>query len=86
MADSMVLKITWLHELIYTSEGQPAAYDDLSVPLFISGYLAMMEHEKESIRPLMAWHLQKLIYSKEFYGWASVRTYTLSGSSSWKIA
>ena len=29
------------------------AYNNLSVPLFVSGYLAVMKQEKDSIKPLM---------------------------------
>ena len=46
----MVLhRITWPHELVYSAKDQPMAYDNLSVLLSVSGYLAMMEKEKVSI-------------------------------------
>ena len=49
MADSVVLhKSTWQHVEMYSSRGQPAVYDDLSIPLFVNGYLAMVETEKEA--------------------------------------
>ena len=66
MADTMVLhKITWPHELVYTTEGQPIAYDNLSVVLFVSGYLAVIEKEMDFIKPLMAQHLQELVTDTE---------------------
>ena len=40
MPDSKVLKkVTWPHELVYVATGQPAMYEDLSITLFVSGYL-----------------------------------------------
>ena len=54
-ADSMVLhKVTWPNELVYMSAGQPAIYDELSIPLFIRGCLAILEAEKQHLRPIMA--------------------------------
>ena len=36
-ADAMgVRSITWPHELIYTSGDQPAIYEQLTMPLFVS--------------------------------------------------
>ena len=39
-ADLMVLKkVTWPHDLVYTAEGKPVQYENLSVSLFVShGY------------------------------------------------
>ena len=48
------------------------AYDALAVLLFVSGYFAMMELE-DSIKPLMACHLQELMADTELYGWEPVR-------------
>ena len=76
MANSMVLKmVTWPHELIYTAMGQPTMYEDLSVTRFVSGYLAIMEIVKRSIKHIMAKHLKKLMADDEVYGWAPVRAY-----------
>ena len=61
----MVLhKITWPHELVYMAAGQPAMYDELSIALFISGYLSV----KQSIKPLIAHHLEDLMADAELYG------------------
>ena len=48
-ADSHVM---WPLELVYTVAGQPTVYDELSIGLFRSGYLAVMELENLSFRPL----------------------------------
>ena len=50
-------KITWLYELKYTAVGQPTVYNELSIVLFISSYLPVIEFEKQSLWPLMACHL-----------------------------
>ena len=39
MADSSVLhKVVWPHEVVYTVMGKPAEYEDISIPLFISSH------------------------------------------------
>ena len=74
-ADSMVVKVTWPHELVYMAAGRPAVYQDLSVTLFVSGYLAVMDTVKPSLRPIMSKHLKELILDAEVHGWALVRAY-----------
>ena len=50
----MVLrKVTWPHKLVYSTRGQPPAYEELSVPLFLSGYLAIICATKLTQKPLM---------------------------------
>ena len=50
-------------------------YDDLSIALFISGYLEVMDLEKPSLRQFMDSLLQELIADTELYGWKPVRAY-----------
>ena len=46
-ADSMVvIRITWPRELIYTTGEQPIMHEQLSMPLFMSGYLAVLDMVK----------------------------------------
>ena len=57
-ANSMVIhRFTWPQELIYIVLGQPSVYHEPSIALFISGYLTVMNLEKQSLRPLMACHI-----------------------------
>ena len=43
-ADSLILhRIVWLHEMVYMAAEQPAVYDNISIPLFISGYMQVIE-------------------------------------------
>ena len=75
-ADTVVTKrITWPHEVIYTSQGEPAIYEELSAVLFINGYLTVLVEYTEEVKGHMLWHLQELMEDAEFYGWRSVRDY-----------
>ena len=72
----MVLKkVTWPHELMCMATGQPAMYEDMSVNIFVSGYLEFMEMVKPSIKPFMAKHLKEFMVDAEVYGNAPVRAY-----------
>ena len=48
--------MTWPNEVVYISEGKPASFQDLSISLFIQGYLIIMESEEGLIKQLMATH------------------------------
>ena len=62
-ADSMVLhKVTWPYKLVYKIHRQPAMYNELSINLFVSRYLTVMEAEK-------------LMMDAERYGWEPVRAF-----------
>ena len=75
-ADSTVVKrITWPHGLVYTSVGQPAVYDQLSIPLFISGYVAVLDSVNSGVKEMMLKHLRELMADTATYGWEPVRAY-----------
>ena len=81
MADSSVLhKVVWSHEVVYTPTRIPAEYEDIFIHLFVSGYLAVMATEKLAVHPLIAQHLQELIGNVELYGWELFMPY---GSRNW---
>ena len=63
-------KVTWPHEVVYTSVNKPATYEDISIPLFVQGYIITMEGEEGPIRQKMATHLNELMSDAELYGWA----------------
>ena len=58
---AVLKKITWPHEVVYTSAGKPAAYQDLTVLQFVYGYLLVMESEEADIRVQLALHLKALM-------------------------
>ena len=62
----------WPHELVYTAEGQPAIYDSIAVPLFVSSHMQAMEAGKPAVRPLMAAHVVELMGDDKLYGWEYV--------------
>ena len=68
-------RITWPYEVVYSAPRKPAAYEELSIPLFMQGYLIVMKGEEEAIRSKMATHLEELMCYAELYGWKRVRLY-----------
>ena len=50
-------------------------YEDLSITLFVSAYLAIVEMVKRSFKSIIARHLKELIADAGVYGWALVRAY-----------
>ena len=68
-ADTIIVhKVTWPHELVYTVSGQPAVYDEISIPLFVSSYLAVVEAKGPPAWLLMAQHLQEVMGDRDLYG------------------
>ena len=65
--------IAWPHEVVYTSAGKPASYEELSTPLLVQGYLIVMKGEKEAVRAWMASRLEELMGDAELYGGGSIR-------------
>ena len=60
---------------MYTATGQPTVYEDLSVTLFVSGYLIVMETVMPAPNPNMPRHFNELMADTEVYGWLPVRAY-----------
>ena len=73
----MVRKVTWPHEVVYTSDGKPAASKDISVPLFVQGYLINMDSCNSSVKHRMDEYLKDLMSDAEMYGWD--RTHAFHG-------
>ena len=48
-ATTVLNKVTWPYEVVYTSAGKPATYQDISIPLFVHGYLIVMASDLESL-------------------------------------
>ena len=71
----VVKKVTWPHELLCTAAGPPAIYEDVSVMLFISMYLVVMETVKPMVKLHMSKHLKELMADAEVYGCNPVRDY-----------
>ena len=78
---SVLHKVIWPEEMVYTTMGKPAEYDGLTIPLIFRGYLVVMVVEKTSVHPLMIQHLQDLMSDVELYGWEPSITYGSSSSN-----
>ena len=76
-ATTVLKKITWPHEVVYTSAGKPALYQDMTVPQFDHRYLLIMDSKEADIRVQMASHLKALMSDAQLYG-----LYTGCGSTS----
>ena len=60
-ATTVINKVTWPHEVVYTSDGKPASYQDISVHRFVYEYLIVMDSEEANIKVKMAAHLKDLM-------------------------
>ena len=68
-ATTVLNKVTWPNEVVYTPDGNPTAYQDILIPLFIKLYLIVMDTEEGLIRQKVASHLKDLISDAQVYGW-----------------
>ena len=48
---SILCKVVWPHKVVYMAAGKQTEYEQLTVPLFISGYITVMVAEKASVSP-----------------------------------
>ena len=65
--------IPWPHEGVYTADSKPAAYGDLTLTVFVRGYLMVLDMERYNrIKALMSHHLEGLMEDSELYGWTRV--------------
>ena len=74
--DSVVVKrVQWSHEMVFTNQGQPPVYGELSMALFTNGYLSVLAAEMDINKAHMCCHLQELMEDAEVNGWKVVRDY-----------
>ena len=57
--NTVITDITWPHEVIFTSDGKPAVYDELSAMVFVKGDLTVKD--SQDIKNHMNSHLQDLM-------------------------
>ena len=49
-SDTVVTKrITWPHKVVYSSQGQPTIYDEISAMLFVNGYLTISWEDETDV-------------------------------------
>ena len=63
--------------------GKLEAYQDISISLFIQGYLIVIDSEEGTTRQNMFAHLKDLMSHAQLYRWDKARTFVVSGSTSW---
>ena len=61
-------------------EGNPASYQELTIPISVHSLLIVMELEEGPVKKLMPTHLQDLMSDAQWYGWDKVRTFHGFGS------
>ena len=67
--NTVVTDVTWPHEVIFTSKGKPAVYEELSSMSFVKGYLTGMDTQSRISRSMhMNSHLQDLMEGGTVYG------------------
>ena len=54
--------------MVFASQGQPPAYEEMSLALFINGYLSILAEELDIQKSLMLQHLKELVDDTEVYG------------------
>ena len=59
---SMVVKsVIWPYEVVYTMARKPAVYQDMSLPLFLQGYMIIMKDDEGATKERMATYIDDLM-------------------------
>ena len=74
-----------------TIQGQPPVYSDMSIALFMNGYLTVLAEQAKDNNPFLLHHFQEFMEDAEIYSWRAVQDYHAAwlkqieqGHSSWK--
>ena len=63
-------RINWPHEVLYSADGKPAVYDDLTMVAFVQGYFIVVNSEMDTqVKAQMSQHLKELMEDTDLYGW-----------------
>ena len=71
----VTMKVIWPHKVLLTTQGQPPVYREMSLALFVNGYLTVLSEESEDNKPILLQHLQELMENSGIYGWKTVRDF-----------
>ena len=71
----VVRRVTWPHEVVYTMAWKPAAYQDMSLALFVQGYMIIMKDEEWAIKERMPTHLDDFMSNAELYSWECTKAF-----------
>ena len=61
--------------MVYTAEGKPVAYSDISVLLFVQWYLTTIDTQDSSVKEGMAEILKDLMADAEMHRWEKTRAF-----------
>ena len=61
--------------MVFTNQRQPPVYGEMSLALFINGYLAILAEEADTNKSHVLSHLQELMENSEVYGWRVARDF-----------
>ena len=74
-ATTVINKVTWPYEVVYTSDGKPSSYQDISVPQFVHGYMIVVDSEETDIKVTMAAYTNDLRSDAQLYSWERTRAF-----------
>ena len=57
-ATTVLNKVIWPHKVLYTSAGKPTTYQNILIPIFVQGYLIMMDTEEGLVSQKMVAHFK----------------------------
>ena len=88
---TLVKRIPWPHEGLYSADGKLATYGNLTFTALVRGYLMVLDIEPDTkTKGLLSHHLEDLIEDSEQYGWPRVQAFHAAwlnhieqGRSSW---
>ena len=61
--------------MVYTAQGQPPIYADMSFALFTNTFMCVAAAESVVVKDYIYSHLQELMEDVEVYGWKVVKDY-----------
>ena len=66
-------RIPWPQEGMYSADGKPATYWDLTLAALVQGYIMVHEMEPDTrTKAFMSCHLEDLMEDSDLYGWPRV--------------
>ena len=74
----VVRRKRWHHELMYTASAQPTMYEQLILPLFVTGFLAFRDTIKSGLKEVMHKHLCELLADVATVGAGPPQSYSMA--------
>ena len=72
-ATRIKMRINWPHEGVFTADGKPTVYEDLTLMAFVWRYLMVFSMKMDTrVKAHMPQHLEELMEDTDLYGWTRV--------------